>query len=58
MGRAVTEPLAAALRWIDCASEVALGYRLPCPSCDGLLELIRRLTVLRDGQQIELSAPR
>ena len=78
----MTESLAAALRCIDCAPEVALGYRLPCPSCDGLLELIRirigdssyeeiqerlsalpagslvRLTVLRDGQQVELSAPR
>ena len=78
----MTESLAAALRCIDCASEVALGDRLPCPSCDGLLELIRirigdrsyeeiqerlsalpagslvRLTALRDGQQVELSAPR
>jgi hypothetical protein len=36
----VTESLATALRCIDCASEVALDYRLQCPSCDGLLELI------------------
>ena len=65
----MTESLATALRCIDCASDVALGYRLQCPSCGGLLELIRsrsalpagslvRLTVLRDGQQVELSAPR
>ncbi len=36
----MTESLATALRCIDCASEIALGYRLQCPSCGGLLELI------------------
>jgi hypothetical protein len=32
--------LATALRCIDCASEVALGYRPQCPSSGGVLELI------------------
>jgi len=36
----VIESLANALRCIDCASEVALGYRLQCPSRGGVLELI------------------
>jgi hypothetical protein len=40
VGLAVTESLATALRCIDCASEVALDYRLQCPSCGGLLELL------------------
>ena len=46
MGLAVTESLATALRCIDCASDVALGYRLQCPSCGGLLELTYDLGAL------------
>jgi threonine synthase len=41
-----TESLATGLRCIDCGAEHALGYRLACSSCAGLLELTYDLDAL------------
>lgn len=41
------DSLATGLRCIDCAAGAALGYRLECARCGGLLELIYDLDALR-----------
>lgn len=41
------DSLASHLRCIDCAAETALGYRLECARCGGLLELTYDLDALR-----------
>jgi threonine synthase len=43
----VSDALAVALRCIDCAREHALGYRLACERCGGLLELRYDMATLR-----------
>ncbi len=40
------ESLATGLRCVECASDHALGYRLACDRCGGLLELIYDLDAL------------
>src|SRR5215468_1005489 len=48
------ESLATGLRCIDCRAEFALGYRLECAACGGLLELQYDWAPLARGGPVEL----